>query len=188
MPKVSIVIPSHDSPQTASFLARLFKSISEQTFTDYEIVLVKEGLVGHNLNAGLLKAKGELIKIMCQDDWFAHPDALKDIVDNFTGNWMITGCHNNEHPYWTPNVLEGYNKLGGLSVITMRNNLGVFFDARLLWLIDVEFYHRMEKKFGLPTILDSVNVNIGLGDHQTTNKLTEEEKLSEHKLMNEKYA
>lgn len=187
MPKVSIVIPSHDSPQTAFFLARLFESIAEQSITNYEIILVREGLVGHNLNTGIRKAKGELIKIMCQDDWFAHPDALKDIVDNFKGDWLITGCHNNPTPRWTDNVLEGYNKLGGLSVITMRNGVDVWFDERLLWLIDVEWYHKMHAKFGLPTVLEGINVNIGLGPHQTTNKLTEGEKLAEHNLMNKEY-
>ena len=45
----------------------------------------------------------------------------------------------------------------------------------------------MYRKFGEPVILDSVNVNIGLGDHQLTSLMSVEEKLEEHRFMREKY-
>ncbi len=187
MPKISIVVPFHNIPETAGFLARLFDSIARQSFTDYEIIAVQEGSCGTNLNIGIKKAKGELIKIMCQDDWFAHENSLKDIVDNWKGNWMIVGSHNNPNPLWTDNVPYGYNSLGGLSAIVMKNDNPVLFDESLLWMIDVEFYRRIFKKYGEPTILDSVNVNIGIGDHQSTIKIPEEEKLAEFNLVTKKY-
>lgn len=40
MPKVSIVIPTHDRPE---FLARALHSVLAQTFTDYEVIVVDDG-------------------------------------------------------------------------------------------------------------------------------------------------
>lgn len=185
--KVSILIPMVDGPATALFLGRLFMSISIQTFTDYEIVVVKEGRVAHNLNEGIKKCKGELIKIMCIDDWFSHPNALKDMVDNFEGHWLITGCHNNPHPTWNDRIIEGYNTLGGLSVILFKNEDVLYFDEEMDWFLDLDWYHRMKEKFGLPKILDLVNINIGTSEHQLTNKLTDEDKIREQILTKQKY-
>lgn len=187
MPKVSIIIPSHDSPQTAFFLARLFSSIAAQTFQDYEIILVREGLVGHNLNLGIRKAKGELIKIICQDDWFAHENSLKDIVDSFKEGWLIAGSHNHPTPFWTDKVPYGVNSLGGLSTITMTNKDPIFFEEEFKWMIDVEFYDRAFKKWGLPTIISGVNVNIGIHAGQTTELMSKEEKDLEINLTVKKY-
>ena len=187
-PKISICIPFHDTPETALFLSRLFKSLHEQTFKDYEILVIKEGLVGHNLNEGIKKSKGELIKIMCQDDWFAHENSLKDIVDNFKGNWLISGSHNNLKPEWTDNLHTGFNKLGGLSSMTLKNENLPLFDESLEWMVDIDFYLKMKQKFGLPTILEGLNINIGIHENQATNKLSYSQKALEKYLTIEKYA
>ena len=121
------------------------------------------------------------------DDYFAHKNALKEIVDNFKGEWMITGCDTNPHPYWTDDIEKGNNHLGSPSVLTMKNGLNMYFDERMSWLLDCDFYKRMYEKFGPPKILDTINVKIGVGDHQMTHILTNEEKLSEHKLIKQKY-
>src|SRR3990167_4958128 len=184
---ISIVIPIHDSSETALFLSRLFKSLHEQTYKDYEIIVVKEGLVGHNLNEGIKKSKGELIKIMCQDDWFAHENSLKDIVDNFKGNWLISGSHNNLKPEWTDNLKMGYNKLGGLSSMTLKNENLPFFDEKLEWMVDIDFYLKMKERFGFPTILEGLNINIGIHKNQATLKLSDEQKVLEQNLVYEKY-
>lgn len=187
MPKISIVVPSHTSPYTAIFLSRLFSSLVSQSFTDYEVVLCQDGSPGKNINDGIRRSKGEIIKILCQDDWFTHPDSLKDIVENFKGDWMITGSHNNPHPYWNDKVPYGFNTLGGLSTIVMKNKDPILFDENLVWMIDVEFYKRAFEKWGVPQILDSVNVNIGIHPHQATNLMTLEEKLAEHNVLEKRY-
>lgn len=188
MPKVSIVIPIHDMKNGAFFLWRAINSILEQTFKDYEIIITKEGKMAENTNAGIRKAKGELIKILYLDDWFAHPDSLKDIVDNFKGDWMITGVNTNPFPMWTNDIAMGNNKLGSPSALTIRKeNVLTGFDERMSWLLDCDYYARLHRVFGEPQILNGINVNIGVGDHQMTNILTNEEKLAEHKLIKEKY-
>lgn len=186
-PLVSLVIPIHDMQNGAFFLWRAINSIMKQTYKNYEIIITKEGRMAENTNAGIKRAKGGLVKILYLDDWFAHKDALKNIVENFEGMWMITGCDTNPHPQWTHNIRDGNNKLGSPSCLTMRNIDPLFFDEKMSWILDVDYYHRMNERYGLPKILDEVNVNIGVGNHQMTNILTNEEKLSEHKYIKEKY-
>jgi glycosyltransferase involved in cell wall biosynthesis len=112
MTTVSICIPTyHANGKGAKVLKRLLKSIREQTFTDYEVIVsdhstihqqdiydlcVDEGKdlnlvytdchVGRgnsavNTNNAIDHAQGDLIKVMNHDDFFYHPDALKIMVD-----------------------------------------------------------------------------------------------------------
>ena len=193
-PKISIVLPIHNMTNGAFFLWRAINSIMEQTFTDYEIIITKQGRMAENTNAGIKKARGELIKILYMDDWLAHPNALEDIINNFShyNQWLITPVNTNTTPQWTDDIETGNNKLGSPSALTFRNYFdeNLLFDERMSWLLDCDYYKRMKEKFGFPRILFGcqVNVNLGVGDHQMTHILTDEEKLAEYKLMNEKYA
>lgn len=191
MPKVSIVIPIHDMKNGAFFLWRAINSIMEQTFKDYEVIITKEGKMAENTNAGIKKAKGEYIKILYMDDWLSNDEALEAMVvamDNTKLNWMICSVDTNQSPYWTDDIETGNNKLGSPSALMMRNEDPLLFDERLSWLLDCDLYKRMYAEKGPMVVLHGgPYVNIGVGDHQTTNILTDEEKLSEHKLMNKKY-
>lgn len=171
------------------FLERALHSVRSQTFQDFEIVVTEKGRMAENTNAAIKEATGDLVKILYMDDWFAHPRALQDIVDNFefVDDWMITGANNNPHPYWTDDIEKGNNRLGSPSALTMRKKSAMLFDEKMSWLLDCDLYRRMFNKYGEPKILDSVNVNLGVGDHQMTHILTDEEKLAEHKYMNKKY-
>ena len=189
-PKVSIVIPIHDMKNGAFFLWRVVNSIMEQTFKEYEIVITKEGSMPVNTNAGIKRARGELIKILYLDDYFATENALQMIVDNFTDdiNWMITGCSTNPQPYWTDDIETGNNKLGSPSCLTVRKWKEMpLFDERMSWLLDCDLYKRLYKSSGKPKIMSGMHINIGQHDGQMTHILTDEEKLAEHKLMQEKY-
>ena len=182
-------------------------SIGEQTYKDYEIVVVEEGLMAHNINEGIKRAKGDMIKLMCMDDFFAHPKALQKIADVEKGKWVATACTHvaaedvmvaddlikagtrfNDHPAeWGDRMLQGYNTIGGLSVIAFPNDNPPQMDGSLSWLIDVDFYEQLKEKFGKPVILKDINVVIGVGFHQTTMLLTDERKLAEEALLRKKY-
>ena len=173
----------------AFFLWRAINSIMEQTFKSYEIIIVKEGSMPVNTNAGIKKAQGQLIKILYLDDYFAHPNALQEIADNFEfmDEWLITACDTNLNPYWTDDIHLGNNKLGSPSCLTFRNRDIELFDENLSWLLDCDLYKRLYEKHGEPKILKSINVNIGVGDHQMTNLMSDDYKLSEHKYLQKKY-
>lgn len=190
MPRISIAIPVYDGMKNGDvFLKRALQSIKEQTFTDYEVVVTKDGKMAENTNSAINQCKGDIIKVLYQDDYLAHKDALQDIVNVFdtwndgTDMWLITGTDTNPHPVWTDDIETGNNKLGSPSALSFRRQMDLRFDERMSWLLDVKLYMKMYKKYGLPVILDSIGVNIGQGPHQMTHILTDEEKLSEYKYL-----
>lgn len=102
MPKVSICIPTYNNIDEVK---RLLRSIENQTFTDYEIIITDDSsdneieeyvkeynyinythnkpALGHifNWNAAIEKASGKYIKIMFSDDWFTYDDSLEKLVN-----------------------------------------------------------------------------------------------------------
>ena len=196
-PKVSISIPYYDTPKTAYFLSRLLFSISQQTFKNYEIVLTNEPGMAHNHNAAILKSKGEIIKLMQMDDYFAHSESHQDIVENFKSEWMIVGCAHtkegydgvfNEHyPEWTDDIITGNNKLGSLSTLVIKNETKMLFDESMSWVVDCDLYRRYYDKYGLPQLLKSATVIVDIGEHSLSSTLSEEFKLEETKRLLNKY-
>ena len=78
--KVSLVICSLNRQES---LNRCLKSIEEQTFQDYEIILCEEeGNLVELKDKGWRKAKGEII-VFCDDDIVAIPKWLENIVTIF---------------------------------------------------------------------------------------------------------
>lgn len=103
MPKVSILLPTYNS---ALFLDEAITSALNQTFTDFELIIVDNcstdnsydviakylhdkrvryyknetniGVIG-NFNKCLSYASGEYIKLLCSDDKF-HPEAIRKFV------------------------------------------------------------------------------------------------------------
>jgi len=195
--KVSICVPYHDTPKTAFFLSRLLNSIAEQTFTDYEIVLVKKGRMAETYNEAIKQCKGEIIKLMGMDDYFTDKYCLEELVQKFDegAKWVASGCihddgsgYKNPHqPSWNDKLYAGNNTLGGFSVITLLNGDVPKIDETLDWVVDCEWYWRLFQKWGEPTLFKEMNVVIGIGDHQTTNNLSDEQKMREYALVQNKY-
>lgn len=177
------------------FLKRCIKSIEAQTYTDYEIVITDKGKMAANTNSAIKKAKGEIIKILFLDDYLYSDTALQNIVDNWKGGWMATGCiHDtnldlvNPHvPAWNHDIYKGMNTIGSPSVISFENDKPLLFDERLSWMIDCDLYWRLCGRYGLPIMLNSIDIGIGIGTHQTTYTMMEEDKLKEQKLVTKRY-
>lgn len=197
-PKVSIIVPIHDMENGAFFLWRNINSIMSQTFKDYEIVITKEGSATENKNVAMHKARGELIKFLDLDDYFAHPDALKLIVDNFRDEdrWLVTGCLHDKgdgvvgwphFPQYADDIYTGNNLIGGPPVLTLRRQACLFFDPDLVWLFDVDLYKRYYDAYGEPKILNDLNVVMGLHPGQMTNTIPPARKLEEIKLLMKRY-
>lgn len=183
---ISIVIPYHDMDNAAFFMKRCIDSIMAQTYKDYEIILVKEGKMAENTNAGIKKAKGDIIKILFLDDYLAHPKSLENLVSNFKGGWLATGClhddgtvGNPHYPTYSPEIKNGKNTIGSPSVVAFENNNPLLFDENLSWTLDCDLYTRLYERYGEPTLVNSCDVVIGLHAGQTTNILTEGEKIKE---------
>jgi len=210
--RISIAIPTYEmNGRGYEMLKRCLNSIGSQSFQNFEVVisdnsnnlfddLVKlypfkikyfhSDAVGatKNTNSAIKECSGELIKILNQDDYFTQPSSLSDIVEGFTGDWQITGCNNNLIPMVTGDLVQGNNKLGSPSCLTIRNHNVQMFDENLRWVFDCDYYQRMIYKYGNPVILKGNYITIGEGDHQVTNRLTLEEKLKEVYSLTQRYA
>lgn len=211
-PKVSIIVPVYLMTDAIFFLKRNLESILNQTYTDYEIIISDDSeddmLKSHfrtypvkwfkntgkhsmadNTNSGISHASGDLIKILFQDDFFYNNTAQEEIVSYFKKDvkWLVTGCTHtigNVHmPFWS----ESDNTIGSPSVLTIHKSVTERFDPDFHWVLDLDLYKRLYRKYGKPKLLNKINVVIGIGPHQTTHNLSEERKLIEHEMLKAKY-
>lgn len=219
---ISIVVPVYQMENWQYFLQRNLMSIAQQNFRDYEVIVsddsegneIQEWLtlelpvnlgcvyvknprqkgMANNTNNAIDNAEGKLVKILFQDDYFYHRDALGDIVKHFTPTcwWLATGCthsmdgvntFNDHRPYYS----ESENTIGSPSVLTFRHEIKQRFDPNFKWVLDLDLYKQLYFQYGKPKVYDSINVVIGIGFHQETNKLSDQEKLKEHQLLKLKY-
>ena len=148
--------------------------------------------MANNTNNGINQAQGDLIKILFQDDYLLDESSLWNIVRHFTPltMWMVTSCiHSNDsgelfnehHPFYS----YSENTIGSPSVLCFRRFVSERFNPQFSWVLDLDLYRRLFKKYGLPKILKNVNVVIGIHDQQTTNNLTNEQKQREYQIMND---
>ena len=179
----------------AFFLKRAIDSVTCQEYKDYEIVLVKEGLMAKNTNAGIKRARGDIIKILYMDDYLASPFSLGEIAYHFKFGWMVTGClHDNgavgnpHEPVWSDEIAKGINTIGSPSVLCFENSGPLLFDENLSFQLDCDLYTRLYQRYGKPAILNAMNVVIGLHPGQTTHLLSDKQKEDEFLYINKKYA
>ncbi len=209
---ISFTIPTYSMSNSEFFLRRNLDSIRSQSFKDFEVVVTDNSTdhliemicdgykdlnirysknprkgMAQNTNEGIKLAKGDLIKILYQDDYLAHPDVLQDIVDVFSGQWLIMGADNNPSPYWTEDIETGNNKLGSPSALTIKNEDPLFFDENFGYALDCDYYKRMYAKYGPPVILEGACVNMGIGEHQATHLLSKAVKDGEFESLIKKH-
>lgn len=210
-PFVSICIPAYKRPD---FLIRLLDSISIQTYKDFEVVITDDssdesvaGLIKvysgrftihyyknpkalgtpANWNAAIRLARGEWIKLMHDDDWFADNNSLEQFfratksASNsfiFSGykNVNIETLHSEEyvlnpwHAYLlkkNPYNLLKQNFIGHPSTTFIKNDQGDWYDEHLKWVVDIEFYTRTLLKKDFHAIRQPL-VNLGISSQQVT--------------------
>jgi len=210
-PEISICIPAY---KKLDYLDRLFKSIANQSFKDFEIIvsddtpsdeihvlcekyksvftlkyIKNEIALGSpaNWNAAIKMASGKWIKIMHNDDWFADENSLQMFADAtlnnndcdffFSGfsncgskgimNTFIPNTQLSKKLRKSPLILFKKNYIGHPSTTLIRNTNMDWFDEKIKWVVDFEFYIRVinSRKFAsIPIAL----INIGIHDDQIT--------------------
>ncbi len=152
--------------------------------------------ISANTNEAIRAASGKLIKILYMDDFLSGENSLKEVVDNFKGHWLVTACAHSEKngkimkphfPSFNNKLKMGENTIGSPSVLAITNENPLWFNENLTWVLDCDYYQRLYEKYGEPTVLNNINVIIGLGKHQTTKHLGFWEKRKEIKYMKKKY-
>lgn len=212
-PAISICIPAY---KNTNYLKRLLDSIAEQTFTDYEVVVtddspddtVKDFLqhydkiksIKHfknspalgtpeNWNEGIRRARGTWIKLMHDDDWFTHANALQVFyntaqqnpyckfffsgfqnVTQETGEVEVVKCSFLDLLILKHSPLNLFKKvyIGNPSCTFIRRDVGLFYDKDFKFVVDFEYYIRLIQRFGKYRYIDNVLLNIGFNKEQVT--------------------
>lgn len=214
-PYISICIPSY---KRVEYLERLLKSVAIQSFKNFEVVITddspddkvfeilqkyeaffkikyKKNLPAlgtpENWNEGIRLAKGEWIKIMHDDDWFASADSLQKFVqlinENseasflFSGssfvrnNKVFGGMHINKFQLYLlkkdPKNLYYKNFIGPPSVVIHQNRKDIWYDVEMKWLVDVDFYMRYLQKLPTFAFTKEPLINVGYSEDQVTEKV-----------------
>lgn len=208
-PKVSVCIPAYEmNGQGATFLAVSFEALRAQDFDDFEVVISDQSrdmavydlcevwrdrlTIRHiwnrdaprqasaNVNSALDEAKGEILKVLFQDDYLCATDALSQIHNTLhsgQAKWLLTGSGVTRDgstierpmiPKLTEKLHFGKNTVSSPSVLAIRQECTDRFDTDLIWLMDVEFYRRLWTVYGAPAIVEEVLVANRLHDGQVS--------------------
>jgi glycosyltransferase involved in cell wall biosynthesis len=212
---ISICIPAY---KNVSFLRRLLDSIQIQSYRHFEVVVtddspdnevfelcsshtLKDSLryfkndknlgTPENWNESLRRARGEWIKLMHDDDWFAVPEALMLFANairkhpeatfffsayanvylernsseevHISGKWQ-------KYLEKDPKSLISSNRIGPPRVTIHRFRPGIFYDPTLKWLVDIDFYIRFLENNKAVFVPESL-VKVGLGNEQVTQQV-----------------
>lgn len=141
-----------------------------------------------NWNAAIRLAKGEWIKIMHDDDWFSDPNSLAEFVEatkqNPSAEFFFSAYHNvYENSTRTeeiqirqnrfqqlkknPATLFSSNVIGPPSVILHKNNKKFWYDPKIKWVVDIDFYIRYLQT-NEPVYIPKALINVGMHEEQVT--------------------
>lgn len=155
------------------------------------------GAIG-NWNASMRKASGEIIKILHHDDWFEEKTGLLQSVEpilsgavpvvfsacramSVSGNEMFVHRVPREKVdalSRDPAGLAFANLIGPPSVVACASDVLVEFDARYVWLSDVDFYIRLlTAAKGRMQYLDTALINVTSDSAAQLSRDCEAEKL-----------
>lgn len=150
------------------------------------------GYSSANINNAIKSSTGKYIKILFQDDFLYCADAIEKTVTAFekepNKKWLISACEHSSdgvhmyrpfHPRFHNDIHLGNNTISSPSVLTLLNEDLIYFDCKLVWLMDVEYYKRLYNTFGEPVILNKITVVNRTWDMQVSNTVSENIKQKE---------
>ncbi len=225
-PLVSIVTPCYEmNKKGAKYLEYSFNTLKSQTYINFEIVISdhsitdeieqlckkwkqdlnilyhrnehKRGNSSANINNAVKQAKGDIIKVLFQDDFLYNENSLKNQLEHLKGNWLVTACcHYNGkelyrpfYPRYHDKIQYGNNTISSPSVLMFRNQNVIEFDENLIWLMDVDYYKMLYDRFGDPDICNHISVVNRIHPNQVSSTLaTKELKQNELNYLTKKYS
>jgi glycosyltransferase involved in cell wall biosynthesis len=213
---ISVCIPTYEMNGLGfNYLKFNFDKLTQQTYRNFEVVIsdhsngdeIKKlclkyskvlnisyhknknniGSSSSNLNNSIKKSKGEIIKILFQDDFLYSEKSLENIVNNFDlkiDKWLVTACEHTLdgttffkpfYPKYHDEIHKGVNTISSPSVLSILNDNPILFDENLIWLMDCDYYKMCYVKFGLPKIVNDINAVNRVGGHQVSNTIATNE-------------
>lgn len=212
---ISICIPAY---KRVVFLKGLLESVIIQSYRNFELIITDDSddnsvldLVNDysdkigiryfknekplgtpaNWNFAISQAKGEWIKLMHDDDWFASSDSLEKMIEATDKSDFIF-CGYNEIELDTmlikriylipkyhqillklsPHNLLKENFIGQPSTtLIKKDSIKGWYNENLKWVVDIEFYIRTLKANKSWYAIKEPLINIGLSDTQVTKQV-----------------
>ena len=225
---ISICIPTYEmGGKGLKFLMQGIESIKIQTFDNYEVIVsdnsevddienycneVKKNLnlfyirnlnkigISSNLNFAIEHAKGNIIKILFQDDFLYDHFALQNLYEAWekaNSKWLVSVSQHTKDgesyflkikPKYNPKIFLGTNTISSPSVLMVSRQDAPLFDENLTWLMDCDYYKSCFSKFGNPALCEQITVVNRVGLHQVSqSKVTRKMKIRELKYIMNKY-
>jgi glycosyltransferase involved in cell wall biosynthesis len=200
---ISIVIPTYEANGKGFlFLQRCLDSITVQSYSNFEVVIADHSIddrirdmlskynqinIKHffndrgrgnssiNMNEGIKRAVGDVIKVLHFDDAFADPNALQWLANLYqkpSVKWGAFTFNHMRNGELINTITPSFNTTMGCpstSFFVNDKNDPIFFDEELIIINDHDMHHRLREKYGEPDIISSLGVTIGLHDDQVSN-------------------
>ena len=148
-----------------------------------------------NTNKAIDNCTGEIIKVFQQDDFLYDTEALEVMYKVMTESdqkWLVCGAiHTRDDgnsffnpmlPRWDNEMMTkpGHNFLGGVSVLSIKNEVKTRFDPCVKMCLDVDFYHSATVQYGYPILYQDVLIGNRVRDDNTLmSTISEEETMAE---------
>ena len=182
----------------------VIKNICEEYKDRLNILYVRNkkgrGLSSYNANNAIEHCSGEIIKFLWFDDFLWDNYSLQFTHEAFHSNtnWLVSACEHTKddgktfyrtfYPQYNDQIYLGNNTISSPSVLSIRNTKDkIYFDDRLIWLMDVDYYKRLYDKYGLPTILNKITIVNRDHAKQLSHVMDPKVKEREYHMMVEKH-
>lgn len=156
-----------------------------------------------NTNHAIDNCTGEIIKVFQQDDFLFDTEALEVMyreMSNSSQKWFACGAihtrddgHSFFHPMlprWDDRLIleDQRNFIGGVSVLSIKNEVKTRFDSNVRMLLDVDFYYNAMLNYGMPILYQDVLIANRVRDNDTLmSEVSVEEVIEEYKYCHKKY-
>ena len=156
-----------------------------------------------NTNNALDNCSGEIIKVFQQDDFFYDTEALEKMykeMSNYSKKWFACGAthtRDDGHTFFNPMlpkwddklILEDqHNFIGGVSVLSIKQEVKTRFDPKVRMLLDVDFYYHTMLDYGMHILYQDVFICNRVRDSDTLMaEVSDEEIEEEFKYCHKKY-
>ena len=156
-----------------------------------------------NWNFALKQATGKYKILVHHDDCFYDHSVLDKIYNEYlkNGEMMIyflkflnedksLKFYYNQfsinYIFKNPDQLLYVNYFSSPSCLVLNNKVDLFYNEKLIWLVDVELYIRLFKKYKKIKLINSASVIIGVAPERITNSISKTVILNEFYLLTQK--
>jgi glycosyltransferase involved in cell wall biosynthesis len=156
-----------------------------------------------NWNYLLKKAEGNYKILVHHDDYFSDNFSLEKIYNEFENNgefmvgFLSFIVENNFKKFYYgkfslnqifkhPEDLLFVNYFSSPSCLVLNQKVDLLYNEELKWLVDVDLYSRLFKKYLKIKLISNASMVIGKGNQRVTNTITRKDILREFYLLTQK--